>query len=164
MIYWDAFGTTEHLLFIFLSMLFITARAQRVDCVKQSNVVGMFMRPLYMQGNFHGCNLIFLLFTGWNFTLCFMTMSRQHISCRRKQQELVCATRGQPVNTDCSLVRGQFSNTPLTERPFDVIFIFCNWALKLYIGCEFVKNHVAIVSGSFIYQSASRPIDRKSVV
>lgn len=30
--------------------------------------------------------------------------------------------------------------------------------LELYIGYEFLKNHFAIVSGSFIYQSASRPI------
>lgn len=64
------------------------------------------------------------------------------------------------MTKDCSPVRGHQDNLvtckPLAERPFDVLFSF--FVTELYIGCEFVKNHVAIVSGSFIYQSASRPI------
>ncbi len=38
------------------------------------------------------------------------------------------------------------------------MFLFIFLEVKLYIGCEFVKNHFDIVSASFIYQSASRPV------
>lgn len=130
-----------------------------LHCFEQSNVSGMLMRPLLLQAKLSFSWLWPLTaLTAWNLTPCVWRWGT--VSC--EGQELVCATRGQDVNKYCSLFGEQLSNMKTIRRKalwcFIYSSIFCNWALKLYIGCEFVKNHFAIVSGSFFYQSTWRSI------
>lgn len=114
---------TEVKWFEVVSVLVVTTQARRMDCVRQSKVLGMLMRPPHMQAELSlSWPWPFPPLTAWNLTPCLWWGST--VSCESKQKELVCATRGQHVNKDRSLVRGPFSNMETIKRKAFWCFIY----------------------------------------
>lgn len=101
----------------------VTAQARLMDCVKQSNVLRMWVRLLHMQDKLSFSWLWpFPPLTAWNLNLGLWWWST--ISWESKQQELVCVTRGQHVSKDFSLVRGQFRDMKTIKRNAFWCFIY----------------------------------------